>query len=202
MRPKKLCPCAMEAFEHRSNPESDEPDQAKRMQTSMSNLTGKAISKIIAKDILRHTKAIWQKSDHFGFLPGRNSRAAVVKVIDDWEHALDKKETIHAIFFDFRKAFDLVNHKRLIELRRMGFTEDKLLCVYKSLVLSQYIYGDPLFAAATQTSIKQMQAQQRRFLGFIGISTERALRVHNIKPMEDFLNEQSSNESSRILTTR
>jgi hypothetical protein len=29
----------------------------------------KAIEKIIAKDILRRTKAIWQKSDQFGFLP-------------------------------------------------------------------------------------------------------------------------------------
>jgi hypothetical protein len=29
--------------------------------------------------------------------------------------ALEKKETIHAVFFDFSKAFDLVNHKRLMQ---------------------------------------------------------------------------------------
>jgi hypothetical protein len=28
---------------------------------------GKTMKKIIAKEILRHTKAIWQKSDQFGF---------------------------------------------------------------------------------------------------------------------------------------
>ncbi len=44
-----------------------------------------------------------------------------------------------------------------------------------------------------------MQAQQRRFLNVIGISTERALRVHNIKPMDDFLNEQCVNIVQRIL---
>jgi hypothetical protein len=43
-----------------------------------------------------------------------------------------------------------------------------------------------------------MQAQQRRFLNVIGLSTERALHVHNIKPMEDFLNEQCVNIVKRI----
>jgi hypothetical protein len=38
-----------------------------------------------------------------------------------------------------------------------------------------------------------MQAQQRRFLNVIGLSTERALHVHNIKPIEDLLNEQCVN---------
>jgi hypothetical protein len=334
------------------------------------------MEKIIAKDILRHTKAIWEKSDQFGFLPGRNTMDAIVKVIDDWERALDNKETIHAVFFDFSKAFDLVNHKRLMQklkkllppyltswiaewlsdrkqrvkcgntyslwelvvagviqgsvlgpilfllyisdineylpagayhpkyaddilaystfidilddhtqqsidgmaiwskenhmrlntiktqhmiiskkqqqstqqltatlndidlklvekyeylgvvlnnnmnydaqwevtssktnphiyllkkLRRMGFTENKLVCVYKSLTLSQYIYGAPLLASASTRAKKEMQAQQRRFLNVIGISTERALHVHNIKPVEDFLNEQCVNIVQRIL---
>jgi hypothetical protein len=57
----------------------------------------------------------WQKSDQFGFLPGRNTMDAIVKVIDDWERALDNKETIHAFFFDLSKTFDLVNHKRLMQ---------------------------------------------------------------------------------------
>jgi hypothetical protein len=44
-----------------------------------------------------------------------------------------------------------------------------------------------------------MQTKQRRFLNVIGICTERALRVHNIKPMEDFLNEQCVNIVQKIL---
>ncbi len=46
-----------------------------------------------------------------------------------------------------------------------------------------------------------MQAQQRRFLNVIGLSTKRALHVHKIKPMKDFLNEQRVNkESSKTWT--
>jgi hypothetical protein len=81
----------------------------------------------------------------------------------------------------------------------MGFTEGKLVCIYKSLTLSQYIYGAPLLASASTRAKKEMQAQQRRFPNVIGISTERALRVHNIKPMEDFLNGQCVNIAQRIL---
>jgi hypothetical protein len=87
----------------------------------------------------------------------------------------------------------------LKELRRMGFTEDKLVCIYKSLTLGQYIYGAPLLASASTRAKKEMQAQQRRFLNVIGLSTERALHVHNIKPMEDFLNEQCVNIVQRVL---
>jgi hypothetical protein len=63
----------------------------------------------------------------------------------------------------------------LKKLRRMGFTEDKLVCIYKSSTLSQYIYGAPLLASASTRAKKEMQAQQRRFLHVIGISTEKAL---------------------------
>ena len=32
---------------------------------------------------------------------------ALIKVIDDWEDATDNNQTIHAVFFDFQKAFDI-----------------------------------------------------------------------------------------------
>jgi hypothetical protein len=47
-------------------------------------------------------------------------------------------------------------------------------------------HGAPLLASALTRAKKEMQAEQRCFLDVIGISTERALHVHNIKPMEDF----------------
>jgi hypothetical protein len=52
------------------------------------------MEKFIAKNVLRQTKAIWRMSDQFGFLPGNNTMDAIVKVIDDWERALDTKEAI------------------------------------------------------------------------------------------------------------
>ena len=39
---------------------------------------------------------------------------AIIKLIDDMSMAIDIKEPILAIFFDFLKAFDLVDHKRLL----------------------------------------------------------------------------------------
>jgi hypothetical protein len=48
-------------------------------------------------------------------------------------------------------------------LRRMGFKEDKLVCVYKSLNLSQYIYGAPLLASASTRAKNGMQAQKREY---------------------------------------
>ena len=39
---------------------------------------------------------------------------AIVQVIHDWSEAKDKNERITAIFFDFAKAFDLVNHSLLL----------------------------------------------------------------------------------------
>jgi hypothetical protein len=43
----------------------------------------------------------------------------------------------------------------LKKLRRMGFTEDKLVCIYKSLTLSQYIYSAPLLASASTRAKKK-----------------------------------------------
>ena len=39
---------------------------------------------------------------------------AIVQVVQDWSEAKDKNNRITAIFFDFAKAFDLVNHNLLL----------------------------------------------------------------------------------------
>ena len=39
---------------------------------------------------------------------------ALIQVIDDWEYAIDHKKSIHAVFFDFQKAFDIVDHTILL----------------------------------------------------------------------------------------
>ena len=40
---------------------------------------------------------------------------AVIQVIDDWGFAVDRNIKLLAIFFDFAKAFDLVDHEVLLE---------------------------------------------------------------------------------------
>ena len=41
-------------------------------------------------------------------------RHALVKLIDDWMECNDKGDMVGALFIDFRKAFDLVDHKILL----------------------------------------------------------------------------------------
>lgn len=40
---------------------------------------------------------------------------AIVQVIEGWSHSKDQNFTVYAIFFDFSKAFDLVDHEILLE---------------------------------------------------------------------------------------
>jgi pterin-4a-carbinolamine dehydratase len=75
----------------------------------------KILERLIAWFILDHTKHIWLNNNQFGFLPGRSTMDAIIKVIEDWSQAKDHKKVTRAIFFDFAKAFDLVDHKILIE---------------------------------------------------------------------------------------
>ena len=48
-------------------------------------------------------------------MPGKSTIDAIVTVTDNWGQAMDVKKTIVAIFFDFAKAFDLVDHELLLE---------------------------------------------------------------------------------------
>ena len=40
---------------------------------------------------------------------------AIIQVFEDWSFAKDKKKAVLAIFIDFAKAFDLVDHEILLE---------------------------------------------------------------------------------------
>ena len=75
----------------------------------------KVYERVVSTFILNHTTHIWQNNNQYGFLPGRSTADAIIKVIEDWSEAKDKQQSTHAVFFDFAKAFDLVDHKILLE---------------------------------------------------------------------------------------
>ena len=52
--------------------------------------------------------------EQFGFLPKRSTVWQLLSIVDDWENALDKGETVHSCFLDMAKAFDKVNHSLLL----------------------------------------------------------------------------------------
>ena len=50
----------------------------------------------------------------FGFVKGRSTTLQLLKVMDEWSKILDEGDALDAIYFDFKKAFDTVPHRRLI----------------------------------------------------------------------------------------
>ena len=95
---------------------------------SITSAVCKMMERIITRLIFQHTKAIWRANKQFGFLPGRCTMDAVIKVIDDWGYAFDSNNKLLAIFFDFAKAFDLVNHEVLLDkIKRKQLLPDWLI---------------------------------------------------------------------------
>ena len=66
-------------------------------------------------------------------LPRRNTMDALIQVIEDCNRATDEGRTTHAVFFDFKKAFDLINH--LILLHKL----EKLLPNWLTSWIAQYL---------------------------------------------------------------
>ena len=50
------------------------------------------------------------RENQLGFRQKHSCQTALVKLVDDWTKCIDKGEMIGALFIDFRKAFDLVDH--------------------------------------------------------------------------------------------
>jgi hypothetical protein len=63
----------------------------------------KVFEKILVKHIVSVTSSIWESNHQHGFLPGRSTLDAAVKVIFDLESAHDKDAAWLAIFFDLPK---------------------------------------------------------------------------------------------------
>lgn len=53
--------------------------------------------------------------NQFGFIKGKSTVNAMFTLIDKVVKALDNRKSVSGVFFDLRKAFDMVSHKRLLE---------------------------------------------------------------------------------------
>ena len=62
--------------------------------------------------------------NHHGFLPSRNTTTALLQIYDIWLTAAEDRELNAALFIDLSAAFDIVEHKILIDkLRLYNFSE-------------------------------------------------------------------------------
>ncbi|MCA9328109.1 hypothetical protein KDA14_06280 [Candidatus Saccharibacteria bacterium] len=78
------------------------------------SIASKMFERVLAKHILLLARDTIRTNNQYGFLPGWCTHDAIIQALDDWGTTLDKKGKMLAIFFDFAKAFDLVDHNVLL----------------------------------------------------------------------------------------
>ena len=92
---------------------------------SLTSIVCKVMEKIIRDHIVQHMlKNNLFSSKQFGFMSKRSTVLQLLNVIDKWSDAIDKGDNIDCVYFDFKKAFDTVAHRRLSQkLKVYGITD-------------------------------------------------------------------------------
>ena len=68
-----------------------------------------------------------------GSRKSHGKRNSLTDMLETWKKALDKEENMSGIFMDLSKAFDAINHGRLLaKLKAHGFSKQALsfMCSY------------------------------------------------------------------------
>ena len=89
-----------------------------------------------------------------GFRKSHGSRHCLAKVLENWKSALDKSESVCALFMDLSKAFDTINHDLLLaKLKAYGFSREALtlMCSYLKNRKQKVVINNS--ASTTQTVI-------------------------------------------------
>lgn len=81
---------------------------------SILSTCGKIFESLVYKKMLVFVNKHLNVNQH-GFLPHKSTATNLVEYICDISKAVDYNNEVHAIYLDFKKAFDLVNHDILIK---------------------------------------------------------------------------------------
>ena len=78
------------------------------------------VSKVIEKHVTKHLFADLNKyklshETQSGFRKHHSCQTALIKLINDWLSHIDKGNIVGAIFFDLKKASDVVDHEMLLQ---------------------------------------------------------------------------------------
>ena len=84
---------------------------------SLTSIACKMMESIIRDSVMLYLKENEILSDkQFGFLGGRSTTLQLLKVMEELANVIENKNVADIIYCDFRKAFDTVPHKRLMNV--------------------------------------------------------------------------------------
>ena len=105
---------------------SDPFDKVNYRPVSLLSHVSKVYERIIFNQISTYFEAYFS-SFLTGFRKNHNTQHSLLKMLELWKEALEKGQSVGAIFMDLSKAFDTLNHDLSIaKLEAYGFSEDSL----------------------------------------------------------------------------
>ena len=114
----------------------DKSDPSNYRPISLLSIVSKLLEKIVYAILWDHLLEHAPISDRqWGFRRGESTTTVLLSATHDWFSLLDKQCDVLCVLFDFRKAFDSVPHKKLMDkLSRIGLPPNILswLCSYLS----------------------------------------------------------------------
>lgn len=107
---------------------------------SITSIFCRVFEKILKKRLLQHLDKHRIISDcQHGFSRGKSTETALLSALNDWTRAVDAKAQVHAVYFDFAKAFDKVPHAGLIgKLKQIGIHHRIILWIQDFLCNRTY----------------------------------------------------------------
>ncbi|CAD6215170.1 GSCOCG00011174001-RA-CDS [Cotesia congregata] len=95
---------------------------------SLTSNLSKALERCVHDQIIKYvTENNFIDEYQMSSREGLNTQTAVINLCDDIRSAINASEVTVAVFFDLSKAFDSVNHKRLLQkLLSMNFSTDSI----------------------------------------------------------------------------
>ena len=120
----------------------------------MLNLVGKQMEKVVHRQLLEFVLSNNHIANcQYGFLPGRSTVDAIFKLTNDLYSARNCKHFASIVFLDLRKAFETVNHSRLLlKLRTIGCSFQTILW-FKSYLENR---SQATVANATRSEVKSI----------------------------------------------
>jgi hypothetical protein len=97
------------------------------------------VSRLMERIVVDKVKFLFMNrfiSRQFGFLPKKSCNLALLDSIYHWQSSLKNKKNVDVIYFDFKSAFDMIKHDKLLyKLEKFGF--DGKLCTWIKSFLSE-----------------------------------------------------------------